>query len=115
MQSQFTNNEFETTDFGYDCTPVETDSVEAYSRQVKNVTTGGFRYYVSHVTSGVEANRMRNDTSQFQPHTENVEVSHSGRMMYELKEVSKEAFVLYHDFLVSGNINCLRNAERVAR
>ena len=90
------------------------DEPETFARCRRD--NGHARYFVSFLTDGPEAGRMRNTLSAHQDDARNNRpIGRTGKYLYELREVNEDAFESYMDFLNGGDEIALKNAERLAR
>jgi hypothetical protein len=85
---------------------------DCFARATEDPETGHQRYFVSYCNHGNDSGQMRDPFSQW--HTPNRDIPAIGKKLYSLREVTKEAFDLYLDFLKTGMEAARRNAQRVA-
>ncbi len=89
---------------------VEPSAPDCVAWEGHNVATGEKKYFVKQAVYGNDRGRMYN------PRSTQAESLHAtnGRLgeMYRFIKVTEEAFVNYVTFLRTGNLVCLRQAER---
>lgn len=98
---------------GYDTTGdiIEPDDNRCVARKITNPATGKSRFFVRYVIAGRRSGHM------FDKDKDDVELLKSnrprqGQSPYQFKEVLRQAFDYYMEFLSTGNNAFVRRAER---
>lgn len=92
---------------------ISPDSPECVAKKSMDAVSGNTRYFVKVAKTGSDAGRFYNPQSSFtKPKSLNSRGS-AGLEAYLWRPVRADAFDSYLRFLTTGNILCLRNAERL--
>lgn len=101
----------ERTGFDAKGSDIDPDSTECVAKSSKDVETGNTRFWIKTHKTGINAGHYFNPQSMYTKPSLSGR-GQSGLDAYAWVPARKEAFESYVQFLITGNIVCLRKAER---